>query len=39
MEAIQYLQNQIILDNCKEYLKLLNFLPKQEEIWDIVNNC
>lgn len=38
MEAGLYLQNQMILENCKEYLKLLNFLPQQEEIWDLVDS-
>ena len=38
MEAKKYLQNQFILENCKEYLEILKFLPKQEEIWELVKS-
>jgi len=32
MEATQYLNNKIVLENCREYLKLLEFLPQYEDI-------
>lgn len=38
MDAKQYIQNQLILENCEKYLELLEFLPEQEEVWDVVNN-
>lgn len=37
MDAIQYLKNQMILENCKEYLSLLDFLPDQDGIWSSIH--
>lgn len=38
MEALQYLENRMALDNCKEYLKLIDFIPEQAKVWDLVNS-
>lgn len=38
MEIKQYLENKIILDNFKEYLKVLNFLTQYNELLNIVDN-